>query len=158
MFWNHFRDPENHVPRPLKIFAVTVLLYALLQHKRGIRKFKRSIGWTRSPSSFLDYFQTTVSFTKLNKLGISQVRGAQTVPTLSERPHLANAHGLWGASTFVKHSTNATVIRNLQIYMLFGKAHLKKEKQYLVGDAIRWLRTVCNVQRPSEAVLWQMMN
>jgi len=25
-----------------------------------------------------------------------------------------------------------------------------------VGDAILWLRTVCNVQRPSESASWQM--
>lgn len=113
---------------------MTVPVCALLQHKRGIRKFKTSIGWTQSPHSFLDYFQKTVSCMKLNKLGISQVQRTQTVQPwtsiLTLRAHKGSEEALH------LHSTpSVTVIREMKFTFYLKNLTWKPEKQYLVGDA-----------------------
>lgn len=113
---------------------MTVPVCALLQHKRGIRKFKTSIGWTQSPHSFLDYFQKTVSCMKLNKLGISQVQRTQTVQPwtsiLTVRAHKGSEEALHWQSI-----PSMTVIRETKFTFYLKKLTWKPEKQYLVGDA-----------------------
>lgn len=95
--------------------------------------------------SFLGYFQTTASCMKLNKPGISQVRGAQTVPSLTQRPHPANSYGL--CFTFVKQSRNNTIIRGAVNLHFIWKNSLKKKREAVLGG---WYHPMAadSLQRP----------